>query len=140
MNLYAESSAVLAWLLGEPASDHVQPVLAAAATVCSSELTLIECDRALRRAAVLNDLTEADAAELRGVLAGAARSWHLCLLEETVLERARREFPDEPVRTLDALHLASMLHLTQAVHPLTILSLDQRVRRNATALGFSVVP
>ena len=47
MNVYAESSAVLAWLLGEEASPRVRDVLASAVLVMASDLTLIECDRVL---------------------------------------------------------------------------------------------
>ena len=49
MTLYAESSAVLAWLFDEPARRPVEDELATASSVVSSSLTLIECDRALHR-------------------------------------------------------------------------------------------
>jgi hypothetical protein len=57
-----------------------------------------------------------------------------------VLERARRRFPVEPVRTLDALHLASALAARAAIPGLDLLSLDQRVRDNGAALGFDLLP
>jgi hypothetical protein len=44
------------------------------------------------------------------------------------------------LRTLDALHLASALAARAAVPGLAMLSLDGRVRRSATELGFDVVP
>jgi PIN domain nuclease of toxin-antitoxin system len=50
VNLYAESSAVLAWLLLEREGSRVDRLLTAAESVISSDLTLIECDRALLRA------------------------------------------------------------------------------------------
>ena len=46
MTLYAESSAVVSWLLGEPPGDVARRLLASASTVFASELTLLECDRA----------------------------------------------------------------------------------------------
>lgn len=49
MILYAESSAVLAWLLGEEMGEPVRQLLAAAEGVVTSELTLLECDRVLHR-------------------------------------------------------------------------------------------
>jgi hypothetical protein len=61
-------------------------------------------------------------------------------VSEDVVERARRPFPTEPVRTLDALHLASALVARAAVSELAVLSLDQRVRENAERLGFETVP
>ena len=62
------------------------------------------------------------------------------VLESSVLSRARQGFPIEPVRTLDALHLASILAWDQAIDRLTIASCDTRVRDNAHALGFDLLP
>ncbi len=53
MSLYAESSAVLAWLLDEDAVPFVRQTLADTSVVVASDLTLIECDRALHRATAL---------------------------------------------------------------------------------------
>ena len=50
MILYAESSAVLSWLLGEPAAPVVRRELASAELVLTSELTAVECRRGLVRA------------------------------------------------------------------------------------------
>ncbi len=57
-----------------------------------------------------------------------------------VLSRARQTFPVDPVRTLEALHLASVLAWDQAIARLTVVSCDDRVRANVLALGFDVVP
>ncbi|MBI3795873.1 MAG: hypothetical protein HY268_02755 [Deltaproteobacteria bacterium] len=48
--------------------------------------------------------------------------------------------PLEPVRTLDAIHLASALFLRESFPDLLILSTDERVRHNALPLGFDVLP
>ena len=57
-----------------------------------------------------------------------------------IVERARRPYPQEPIRTADAIHLASALAIRETVGPLSILSLDTRVRRSAFELGFPLVP
>jgi hypothetical protein len=44
--VYAESSAVLSWLLGEPRGSAVQQALATAVFMMTSDLTLSQCDRA----------------------------------------------------------------------------------------------
>jgi len=49
MNLYAETSAVLSWLLGEPDGEAVRGALMSADEVLVSELTLLECHRAFVR-------------------------------------------------------------------------------------------
>jgi predicted nucleic acid-binding protein len=138
--LYAESSAVLGWLLGEPSAGPVRENLASAPLVVVSELTLIECDRVLHRAVALGELAEADAATRRALLARASEHWAVFRLEAEVTERSRRPFPCEPIRTLDAIHLATALVARSLIPGLILLSLDTRVRDSGAALGFKVVP
>ena len=140
MTLYAESSAVLAWLLGEDASAIVREVLGAADIIISSDLTLIECDRVLIRATALGDLTEAQAADRRAHLNGAAVGWQIMRVGQEIVERARRPFPGEPIRTLDAVHLASALVARQAIAGLELLSLDDRIRSSGRQLGMRLQP
>ena len=140
MKLYAESSAVLAWLFGENAGGAVRNILSGAELVVSSDLTLVECERVIIRSEKVGGVTEAHAADLRAVLHQAVAHWHLGHLHDEILERARRPFPREPIRTMDALHLASALLLRSAISSLTMLSLDERIRKNAWELGFAVLP
>jgi predicted nucleic acid-binding protein len=140
MNLYAESSAVLAWLLDEESAPQVRELLGAAEIIVASDLTLVECDRVLIRAAALGELTEAEAADRRAQLASAATHWHQLRVAPEVIERARQPFPGEPVRTLDALHLASALLGRSAVRGLGLFSLDERVRGAGRKLGLEVFP
>lgn len=138
--LYAESSAILAWLLGEPPGAGVAAELRAADGVIASDLTLVECERVLIRAWSNGLLSEAERIDLSSDLAGVATHWTRLRVDAEVVERALRPFPIEPVRTLDALHLASAL-IARSVAPDTrVLTLDQRVRENATRLGLAVVP
>lgn len=140
MTLYAESSAVLAWLLDESASAAVRDRLAKADIVIASDLTLIECDRVLIRAATVGDLTEADAVDRRAHLTSAAGHWNLLRLSSEIVDRARQPFPGEPIRTLDAIHLASALVARSAVPGLELLSLDDRIRTTAKKLGLPTQP
>ena len=55
-----------------------------------------------------------------------------------VLGRAAEPFPAEPVRTLDAVHLATALELRRAWPDLMVLSSDRRVRAGAAGLGFGL--
>ena len=140
MKLYAESSAVLAWLFGEEAGEVVRQILSGAESVMSSDLTLVECDRVIIRSQKVGGVKEVQAADRRAVLNRAAARWPLVHLRDEILERARRPFPKEPIRTLDALHLASALVLRSAVSGLVLLSLDERIRSNAKEIGFEVLP
>jgi predicted nucleic acid-binding protein len=140
VTVYAESSAVVAWLFGEAGGEAVRQALASADRVVASDLTLVECDRVLIRAQVAHAIPEARMATLRARLNAAATHWTLLRLERDVVERARRPFPGEPIRTLDALHLASALVARAALERLDLLSLDQRIRASALQLGFTVLP
>ena len=140
MNVYAESSAVLAWLLGEEAGPRVREVLRRAELVVASDLTLVECDRVLIRAAALGEIDEATAADRRAQMDAEAAHWHLWRVSSDILDRARRPFPAEPVRTLDAIHLASALAVRSVVPGVELLSLDDRIRRAGAQLGFRLRP
>ena len=140
MKVYAESSAVLAWLLGEDAAPHVREVLSKAELVMASDLTLLECHRVLIRAVALGEIEEAVAADRRAYLNAAAAHWHLLRLSADVVDRARQPFPGEPIRTLDAIHLASALAGRSGVAGVELLSLDDRVRRAGEQLGFRLQP
>jgi predicted nucleic acid-binding protein len=140
VNIYAESSAVLAWLLGEAAGRRVREVLRHAELVMASDVVLIECDRVLIRAVTLGEIDEAKAADRRAYLNAAASHWHLCRLSLDIVDRARHAFPAEPVRTLDAIHLASALAVRSTVPSIELLSLDDRIRRAGEQLGFRLQP
>jgi hypothetical protein len=85
-------------------------------------------------------LSGADAIRLHEHLVAAARRWSIMRIEGDVVERARRPFPVEPVRTLDALHLSSALVASARLTDFALLSLDERVRTAGRALGLPVVP
>ena len=140
MNLYAESSAVLAWLLDEKSAPDVRHLLVEAQIIVASDLTLIECDRVLLRAAALGELTEADMADRRAHLTAAAAHWQILRIAPEIVERARQSFPGEPIRTLDAIHLASVLTARTVIAGLKLLSLDDRVRRSGKRLGLEIIP
>ena len=131
---------MLAWLLGKDAGDAVRHALTAAETIVGSDLTLVECERVLIRASIAGDLSEVVKTDLQLRLAAAAAAWNLLRLAPEIVERARRPFPEEPIRILDALHIASALYGRSVIPDLEILSLDDRVRRVGHALGFAVQP
>jgi predicted nucleic acid-binding protein len=140
VSLYAESSAVLAWLLDESSASEVRRLLAGAEIIVTSDLTLIECNRVLIRAVALGELNEAEAADRRAHLANAAARWHILHIGSEIVDRAKQPFSEEPIRTLDALHLASALTARAAVAGLKILSLDDRLRKSAKRLGLPLLP
>jgi predicted nucleic acid-binding protein len=140
VTLYAESSAVLSWLFREASAPSVQRALAAADVVVTSELTLVECDRAILRRRAFGGLGPSAAAALQRDLADAASRWAVEAIGPAVIVRARAPFADDQLRSMDAIHLATAVVLRAGPGALDVLSLDERVRANAAALGFRVVP
>jgi predicted nucleic acid-binding protein len=140
MILYAESSAVLRWLFNDSLADRVFDDLVGASKVVCSRLTLIECRRAARRALSECRIAETQLSEVLSVLAQSTARWAVLELTPDVAERAGSRFPLEPVRTLDAIHLASMAVLRESLPDLVVLSTDARVRENSAQLGFEVRP
>lgn len=106
----------------------------------ASDLTLVECDRVLVRGVATGDVDPAEAVRLRTALNRAARHWNLVRIDGEVVERARRPFPIEPLRALDAIHLATALVVAAGVPDLTLLTFDRRIRRAARRLGLSLAP
>ncbi len=139
MIVYAESSAVLAWLLGEPGAKRVRSVLSKADRVVASTLTGVECARGLARARAAGRVSARDELAALRLLDVAESSWDVHDLSERVLARARARFPVEPIRTLDALHLATAAVFQEALGRVALLTLDERIETNAAGLGLEVV-
>ena len=131
---------MLAWLFDEPTAPAVRRLLDEAEVIVASDLTLIECDRVLLRAVALKEMTEAEAADRRAHLIAAAAHWQVLRIAGEIVDRARQPFPGDPIRTLDAIHLASLLVARSAVVGLRLLSLDDRVRQAAKGLGVAAEP
>lgn len=140
MIAYAETSAVLAWALGESRGDDVRTALAGAERVVSSTLTPVECARGIARAVAMGRLGRGEVLAALRLMENAAATWALLEVSGRVLARARGRFPVEPVRTLDALHLATALAFREVMPDLVVVSLDDRVCANAVALGLAVIP
>jgi hypothetical protein len=140
VNLYAESSAVLSWLLGEKEGPVIRRLLRKARLILTSDLTLVECDRVITRAIAVKGITNKNADSCRKRLRSATPAWYVLRVSGDIIDRARQPFPVEPIRTLDAVHIASALNARAAIPDITLLSLDNRIRVNALELGFSVVP
>jgi len=134
---YVETSALLRVLLD--GDEALQPEISGEGLVTSA-LTFVEASRAISRARRERRLDARSAREAERQLAAFERSCDVIGLDDEVLRRAREDFPVEPVRSLDALHLASVRVLDDELGGLEVATCDDRVRDNAVALGFAVVP
>ena len=105
-----------------------------AAVLITSRLALVESARAIARARAVDGVVE-------GRLADAERDieavWARCEIWEltrAVYDLARAVAPSRPLRTLDALHLATFLLARRRIEGLEMLSVDARLM-DATCLG-----
>jgi len=121
--IYLDTSVALAELFAEdqkaPESIWSEPLVASRLL----EYELWSCLHARRAAR-----THGEAA--REILARVS----LVELTPTALARALEPFP-APVRTLDALHLATLHYLREARQQVRLATFDARMRRAARALG-----
>ena len=135
---YVETSALLAALL-EDDIDARQAIRGAVRRITSA-LTLTEANRAVVRARAANRIDEnGERAAIRGLRIFAQRCTIVAISDE-VLTRAGRIFPVEPVRTLDAIHIATAELLGEPPQLITFVTRDKRIAANARALGYSVLP
>jgi predicted nucleic acid-binding protein len=133
---YVESSALVAALLERDSAARAS--IRAQGKRVTSALTLAEATRAILRGRATGRLSEADErAAIRG-LQVFARRCDLFGVTDAVLARVGRPFPVEPIRTLDAVHLATAEELAEPPALVTIVTRDVRVRDNARALGYAV--
>jgi len=140
--LYVETSALARAYLHEDASAQaaLTSELESADTVVTSALTAVELRRAVVQVTTSGRVPQERANEsLRRALEVLARI-DVVPLDEPVLARAGGAFP-LPIRTLDALHVASALEvrLQREVTALVMLSRDKRVRDVAAAMGIQLV-
>lgn len=131
-----ESSALVAALLERDTT--VMKRLAPGTQQATSALTLAEAGRAIIRARAIGRLTAAQEHAAVRALRTFGRRCFILDVDRAVLDRVRRPFPAEPIRTLDAVHLATAELLGEPPQMITIVTRDDRVRENATALGYPV--
>ena len=132
---YVESTALVAALLEHDTA--VTKRLAPGTRRVTSALTLSEAGRAIIRARVTGRLTADQEKSAVRALRTFERRCFVLDVDAAVLDRVRRPFPVEPIRTLDAIHLATAELLDEPPQLVTIVTRDDRVRANAQALGYA---
>jgi uncharacterized protein with PIN domain len=133
--IYIETSAVLSWLFGEEGAQPVMDCINNADRAVSSVLTRLETERSLVRAEKSGLITAVARHKLLGLFRMVSSGWYFMSISEEVLARSGMEFPVEPVRSLDAVHLASALEAVQLFQDIAVLSYDKRVLDNIVPLG-----
>ena len=133
---YIESSALVAAVLESDPAARVS--IRAKGERVTSALTFAEANRAVLRARLAGRITAQQQRAALLTLQLFARRCHVVSVTDTILAQAGRPFPVEPIRTLDAIHLATAGALTEQPAFVTIVTRDARIRDNAFALGHPV--
>ncbi|MEY2421883.1 MAG: uncharacterized protein QOI95_1950 [Acidimicrobiaceae bacterium] len=129
--LALDSSALLARYLGGPARQVVLDAMAADGDWCASALALSEVVALAERAATLE--SERDA--IRRAVRDDWERINVVPIDQLCLDRAAEIGRTQPVRTVDAIHLAAADRLPK---PVTFCTFDPRQIPVAISLGFDV--
>ncbi len=140
MNVYIETSAALRDLLDGADATDIREALRTAEHVVASRLSIAEVERVLARLRSTGAPLPAGFGAREAAFFGDTELWSVRAIDEPVLARCARAFPREPVRMLDAIHLATIELASAVLTDLVVVSTDDRVRDNAAALGFALVP
>jgi len=126
--LYLDTSAVLRAVLESGTSPAIEGLIGAASILITSRLSLVESSRALHRLRQLGQVSEARLADAQRELSAIWTRCELWELTPSVCERARHVAPGKPLRTLDALHLATFVLAREKLEGLELVTVDERLQ------------
>ncbi len=129
--LYLDTSAVLRAVLEGGTTPEIEERIRTADVVITSRLSLVEAARALLRLRQSGEVAEerlADASREIEALWARCDVWELTA---SVCELAAHVAPLRPLRTLDALHLATYLLARRRIDDLSLLTADARLEAAA---------
>ena len=135
-----DTSAIVPLLITEPQSDAMRSILADDAMIVTSAITPIEITSALWRRRHRGEVSAPAHHDADRAFADLSRRWREVVLSAVVTEAALRILTRYPLRTLDALQLASALVLTPRPNDLPFVTLDKRMKAIARAEGFPTLP
>jgi predicted nucleic acid-binding protein len=134
--LYVETSALVAALVEADAA--ALGAMRSRGNLITSALTITEARRAILRAQLSARITTKQRQAALRSLTAFRRRCHIVSVTDAILNLAAGAFPVEPIRTLDAIHLATIQELGEPAERMTVVTRDHRVRDNAIAFGYAV--
>lgn len=141
LNVYADSSALVKAFLDETGREEFLEVLAGATTVATARLAYVEARAAFARAARERRLSAAD---VRAAARALDQRWsQLAVVElDDMIAREAASLADaRPLRSADAIHLASALSVAgDESASMTFACWDARLWTQARAIGFVMSP
>jgi uncharacterized protein len=125
--LYLDSSAVLRPVLEQGLSPEIEQRLADAEVLITSRLSLVETARAFLRVRRLGERSESVLADAERAVGALWRRCEIWELSREVCELAELVAPKTPLRSLDALHLATFVLARREIEDLQLLTADDRM-------------
>lgn len=125
--LYLETSALLRVLLEQGETGPILSRIAGAARLLTSRLTRVECERALFRLALDRLAPAARIARTERDLAALLDRVEILEITPEVAALAGRIAPGSPLRSLDAIHLASWQVGCRLLPDLELVTTDRRL-------------
>lgn len=136
MTAYVDASVLLRFVLDQ--SDRLDALRRVPSRV-TSVLAQVECLRVIDAVRIADDLTEEEYAAKRLEVFTQLRRMERVMVSRFILDSAAAPLPVR-VRTLDAIHLATAVHLRKARRAEMVFAThDRQLGRAAAALGFPVI-
>ena len=133
--VYVDASVIVAATLDQPGALRGVRWISAV----SSELIVAELLRTLDQLRLTSRTPDAELAQLREEAERNLAKLDLVPINRAVLRRAGGAFPG-PVKTLDAIHLATALLWDEQTGEIVFLTLDRQLAHAARACGLTVYP
>ena len=132
--VYLDTSVVLRAVLEAGMTPDVEREITEADFLITSRLTLVESARAVLRARHLGRVPEAQLAEAQREIDAILSRCEVWELTPLICDSAAQIAPQKPLRTLDALHLATYLAARRRIEGLRLLTVDDRLQEAATGV------
>ncbi len=129
--LYLDTSVALRATLEQGTTPEIEQRIAAAPVLVTSRLALVESARALLRVRLQGGVPERRLADARRELDSLWNRCELWELSPAVCDLAALLVPEQALRTLDALHLATFVLARRQIEGLELLTADQRLEEAA---------
>lgn len=132
--LYLDTSAVLRAVLETGTTPDIEERLRRARLLMTSRLARVESARVLLRLRQLSRASEQHLADAERQIEALWARCELWELTASVCDAARYVAPARPLRTPDALHLATYLLARRKIDDLQLLTTDERLRDAAAVV------
>jgi len=144
VNLYLDTSAIVKYYVDESGSVWLRAQVLAANLPISSQLLLVEAISAFNRRVREGALTPTEYQRLRDIFREDTHTlFGITPLQPAIVDSAGTLLERHPLRSYDAIHLATALAAQQSLQqhdltPLIFLSADDRLNEAASAEGLTV--